>query len=181
MHVSGYNEELKTFADAHIPIFFSQYGSTLGTCGQRIFQETTAIYSPAMTRVFSGGIAYEFYDSPATRTGYWGNGLVKEERAAVGKGLTKLPDFHSLDVRLHGVKVAAVEEELKAETGAERREREIPPLSSHWHAGYPIPFTATDWNRVRRSLEEKVWLDVGEAAGTDTKLVQRPGPGAVRA
>ncbi|KAK7733133.1 hypothetical protein SLS53_008321 [Cytospora paraplurivora] len=180
MHVSGYNEELKTFADAHIPIFFSQYGSNLGTFGQRIFQETTAIYSPAMTRVFSGGIAYEFYDSPAIKSGHWGYGLVKEENAIVGKGLTKLPDFHSLNVRLHAVKVAAIEEELKAETRAERKEKDIPPLSSHWHAGYPIPFTATDWNKVRRSLEEKVWLDVGEAAGTDMKLGQLPGPGAVR-
>lgn len=69
-----------------------------------------------MTHIFSGGIAYEFYDcSPSaapsmvgTRIGKWGYGLVREEQAdtaigVLGRGLTKLPDFLSLRARLQHV------------------------------------------------------------------------------
>lgn len=64
-----------------------------------------------MTSVFSGGIAYEFYDSPDVRSAHWGYGLVREEREAVvgGRGLTKLPDFYGLKARLDEVVVACVE------------------------------------------------------------------------
>jgi hypothetical protein len=44
---------------ATIPIFFSEYGNN--SHQPRLFQETTAIYSPFMSRVFSGGCAYEFW------------------------------------------------------------------------------------------------------------------------
>lgn len=163
MHVSGYNEELKTFSDAHIPIFFSQYGCNLGTWGQRIFQETSAIYSPAMTRVFSGGIAYEFFDSPDTGSSHWGFGLVREEDTAVGRGVTKLPDFRSLKERLDMCGNADAQGEMEFETGSDRTaKKDIPPLSSHWKAGHAIPYSMANWNEVRRSLEEKVWTDVGE-------------------
>lgn len=170
MHVSGYNDELRTFSNAHIPIFFSQYGCNLGTWGQRIFQETLAIYSPAMTRVFSGGIAYEFFDSPDTGSSHWGFGLVREEDAVVGKGVTKLPDFYSLKERLDACKNAAVQEELEDDTRSDGTGKEIPPLSSHWKAGHAMPYSMANWNEVRRALEEKVWMDVGEVTTADIKL-----------
>lgn len=170
MHVSGYNQELKTFANAHIPIFFSQYGCKLGTWGHRIFQETTAIHSPAMTAVFSGGIAYEFYDSPESRSGHKGYGLVTEEHAAAGKGVTKLPDFYNLKERLSKCKDAVVQEEVEGGPDSDSMERDFPPLSSHWKAGHAMPFTIADWDEVRRDLEEKVWMDVGDLSGTDLKL-----------
>lgn len=77
-----------------------------------------------MTAIFSGGIAYEFYDcsppaapaTPGTRIGKWGYGLVREagdgegegqgvgaDLVCVGRGLTKLPDFLSLKARLKQV------------------------------------------------------------------------------
>lgn len=174
MHVSGYNQELKTFADAHIPIFFSQYGCNLGAWGHRIFQETTAIHSPAMTRVFSGGIAYEFYDEPDVRSGHWGYGLVKEENAVVGKGVTKLRDFDSLKSRLVKCKSAVDMEEMESEMTVDDMERQFPPLSSHWKAGHALPYTMADWNEVRRGLEEKVWTDVSEPTETGPKLGHQP-------
>lgn len=173
MHVSGYNEELKTFANAHIPIFFSQYGCNLGTCGKRIFQETTAIYSPAMATVFSGGIVYEYHDSPNDRSAHWGYGLVREEEAVVGKGVTKLPDFYSFKERLNSCKGAVVQEETKDEAKSDNMEMNIPPLSSHWKAGHAMPYSMANWVEVRRNLEEKVWTDIGELTASDMKLVHQ--------
>lgn len=170
MHVSGYNQELKTFANAHIPIFFSQYGCKLGTWGHRIFQETTAIHSPAMTAVFSGGIAYEFYDSPESRSGHRGYGLVTEENAAAGKGVTRLPDFYNLKEKLSKCKDAVVQEEVEGGSDSDSMERDFPPLSSHWKAGHAMPYTIANWDEVRRDLEEKVWMDVGDLSGTDLKM-----------
>lgn len=180
-------QQLKTFANAHIPVFFSQYGCNLGACGRRIFQETTAIYSPAMTHIFSGGIAYEFYDcspsaspsSMGTRIGKWGYGLVREEDEAigVGRGLTILPDFLSLRARLQKVcepdgmpifqrrmseETIDDEDELSEEESSSsdnEKSREFPQLSAHWRAGYALPSVA-DWQGVKKNLEEKMWIEV---------------------
>lgn len=178
LHISGYKQELKTFDDAHIPVFFSQYGCNLGACGKRIFQETSAIYSSAMTRVFSGGIAYEFYDSPDIKSGLWGYGLVRqEEGAVVGKGLTKLPDFESLRGRLESCQdESIVEEEMEEGDFKSPAGGEIPPLSSHWKAGHPLPYSMANWNEVRQSLEGKVWMEVGveELTTKDFQLSHQP-------
>ncbi|ROV92208.1 hypothetical protein VMCG_09307 [Cytospora schulzeri] len=129
MQVSDYNQEPKTFANAHVPIFFSQYGCNLSTWGHRIFQETTAIHSPTMTLVFSGGIAYELYDSPDSRSGRRGHGLE----------------------RLNQCKDSVVPEEMRSEN-LDSMEREFPPRSSHWKA---MPYTMANWIEVRWVLEEK--------------------------
>lgn len=53
--------QLHRFSSTIIPIFLSEYG---GSSHQpRHFQETTALYSPAMNRIFSGGCVYEFCQS----------------------------------------------------------------------------------------------------------------------
>ncbi|KAI7780112.1 hypothetical protein LA080_000031 [Diaporthe eres] len=172
LHISGYKQELKTFDNAHIPVFFSQYGCNLGACGKRIFQETSAIYSSAMTRVFSGGIAYEFYDSPDIRSGLWGYGLVRQE----GTGITKLPDFDSLRNRLENCQDESVLEEEMEGGNFKSVSGDIPPLSPHWKAGHPLPYSMADWNEVRQSLEDKVWMEVGveELTTTDFQLSHQP-------
>lgn len=116
-----------------------------------------------MTRVFSGGIAYEFYDSPDIRSGLWGYGLVRQENAVVGKGVTKLPDFDSLRKRLENSEDESVVEEEMEEGDFKLSSEEIPPLSAHWKAGHPLPpaYSMANWNEVRQSLEEKVWMEVG--------------------
>ncbi|KAJ0104214.1 hypothetical protein J7T55_001701 [Diaporthe amygdali] len=176
LHISGYKQELKTFDDAHIPVFFSQYGCNLGACGKRIFQETSAIYSPAMTRVFSGGIAYEFYDSPDIKSGLWGYGLVRHEDAIVGRGLTKLPDFESLRKRLDSCQDASAVQEEGEEGDFDMSSADIPPLAPHWKAGHAMPYSMANWSEVRQSLEEKVWMEVGvgELTTTDFQLSHQP-------
>lgn len=159
--------QLNSFSDTHIPVFLSQYGCNLGACGARIFQETSAIYSPAMTSVFSGGIAYEFYDSPDIQSAHWGYGLVRAERAVVGRGLTKLPDFYGLKARLDACQDAEVpapvlqdDAEREETRDVSQRVRDIPPLSNHWKAGHALPYSLADWSGVRRGLDEKMWVEV---------------------
>ncbi|KAH7039933.1 Glucanosyltransferase-domain-containing protein [Microdochium trichocladiopsis] len=59
IEISGWNHLERAFSRTPVPVFFSEYGAQ---CGKpRIFRETaTALYTPAMTRTFSGGIVYEF-------------------------------------------------------------------------------------------------------------------------
>lgn len=117
-----------------------------------------------MTSVFSGGIVYEFYDSPDIQSCHWGYGLVRVEDTVVGKGLTKLSDYHSLKSRL-----AACEETMSKQrwptcsTDGEGRGRILqdpPPLSSHWKAGHALPYSLADWSGVRRNLDGKLWVEV---------------------
>lgn len=157
--------QLKTFADSQIPVFLSQYGCNLGACGARIFQETSAIYSPVMTSVFSGGVAYEFYDSPDIQSAHWGYGLVRVEHdAVVGRGLTKLPDFDGLKARLEACEdEVTCEPQARGENGRQGQTmttKEMPPLSKHWKAGCALPYSLADWGAVSRGLDEKAWVEV---------------------
>ncbi|KAH1550733.1 1 3-beta-glucanosyltransferase gel2 [Aspergillus fumigatus] len=55
---SGYDVLTKDFADASIPVFFSEYG-----CNEvqpRYFSEVQALYGQEMTQSFSGGLVYEY-------------------------------------------------------------------------------------------------------------------------
>lgn len=129
-----------------------------------------------MTRVFSGGIAYEFYDSPDIRSGLWGYGLVRHEDAVVGKGLTKLPDFDSLRKRLENSGDESIVEEEMVEGNFKLTSGDLPPLSPHWKAGHPLPYSMANWSEVRQSLEEKVWMEVGveELTTKDFQLSHQP-------
>lgn len=119
-----------------------------------------------MTSVFSGGIAYEFYDSPDIQSAHWGYGLVRVERAIVGGGLTKLPDFHGLRARLEacdaGIPNSVLQDdsETKEMHTVSQKVRDIPPLSNHWKAGHALPYSLADWSGVRRGLDEKMWVEV---------------------
>lgn len=53
--------KVKRYSHFHIPTFFSEYGNNANR--PRDFGETAAMLSsPAMTKVFSGGFAYEFWE-----------------------------------------------------------------------------------------------------------------------
>lgn len=121
-----------------------------------------------MTNVFSGGIAYEFYDSSSIRSGQWGYGLVRvEEEAVVGaNGLTKLPDYFTLKSRLEACDSSAsttTTPQPRADGGGYEAlrsvVRDIPPLSPHWKAGYALPSIA-DWKGVQKNMDEKLWVEV---------------------
>jgi hypothetical protein len=54
-------KQINQLGHAAIPIFFSEYGNTSHQL--RLFQETTALYSPLMSCLFYGGCVYEFWQS----------------------------------------------------------------------------------------------------------------------
>ncbi len=60
---SGYNSLTKFFANYSVPVFFAEYGcNTVGGADGRLWAETTELYSTDMTYVWSGGIAYEYFE-----------------------------------------------------------------------------------------------------------------------
>lgn len=59
---SGYNDQIEFFSDYNVPVFFAEYGcNEPDGADARIFEETGALYSDAMTEVFSGGIVYMYH------------------------------------------------------------------------------------------------------------------------
>lgn len=62
MKASGYSQQAQFFEGYSVPIFFAEYGCNLPNGGSgRIFDETTALYEDEMTKVFSGGIVYMYF------------------------------------------------------------------------------------------------------------------------
>lgn len=60
---SGYEERTAAFENYSVPAFFSEYGcNNPGGGASRIWQETGALYSSQMNQVWSGGIAYEYFE-----------------------------------------------------------------------------------------------------------------------
>lgn len=74
--MSGYDRLVARLQSAALPIIMSEYG--VNTQKPRQFQETAALYSPQMSQVFSGGCAYEFWES---RNAYGLVELVGQEQA----------------------------------------------------------------------------------------------------
>lgn len=59
---SGYSEVVDFFSNFSVPVFFAEYGCNSDGAADRIFQETTALYSDEMTSVIAGGIVYMYFE-----------------------------------------------------------------------------------------------------------------------
>lgn len=59
---SGYSEVVDFFSNFSVPVFFSEYGCNSDGAADRIFQETTELYSDDMTSVIAGGIVYMYFE-----------------------------------------------------------------------------------------------------------------------
>ena len=59
MDTSGYSQITTMFVNWSTPVFFSEYGCT--NPSPRKFMEVLAIYGLEMSRVFSGGIVYRYF------------------------------------------------------------------------------------------------------------------------
>ncbi|KAK3697732.1 hypothetical protein LTR37_017314 [Vermiconidia calcicola] len=82
MESSGYNRLIERYESTTIPFFFSEYGNTPNL--PRLFDETIALYSPQMTRVFSGGFVYKFWHG-ANPYGLVGTLPAREEGVTPGE------------------------------------------------------------------------------------------------
>lgn len=85
--VSGYAEKVKLYSGYSIPIFLSEFGCN-EVAGSRPFTEIEAIYSDAMTTVFSGGLVYEY----SNETNNYGLVQISDN----GTYVTKLTDYYNL-------------------------------------------------------------------------------------
>lgn len=90
---SSYDKRVEFFSDYPVPVFFAEYGCIEGIDGgatHRPFTEVQALYGPDMTKVFSGGIVYEWF---MEENDY---GLVSID----GSKVSPYPDFTSLQSQL---------------------------------------------------------------------------------
>jgi hypothetical protein len=62
MSGSGYEKQVEFFSNYSVRVFLAEYGCNVPDGAEgRLFEDTTALYSDDMSHVFSGGIAYMYY------------------------------------------------------------------------------------------------------------------------
>lgn len=59
---SGYSTVVDFFSNYSVPVFFAEYGCNSDGAADRIFEETTELYSDDMTSVIAGGIVYMYFE-----------------------------------------------------------------------------------------------------------------------
>lgn len=130
------NRQIEQFAEARVPVFLSEYGGREGNQA-RPFGEAQALHGPAMTPVFSGGCAYEFFEAANHY------GLV---RGGSDGALRPTEDFPILRARLRAapspVTIAGWAEPPPPPTP--------PPPPGTWDA---VPVCPLDWGEVRARVE----------------------------
>ncbi|OBT76773.1 hypothetical protein VF21_04495 [Pseudogymnoascus sp. 05NY08] len=98
---SGYQNHTETFASYSVPVFFAEYGCNTGTAsgaGARDFSEVAALYGTNMSKVFSGGIVYEYFQEVNDY------GLV----TVTGNTVSKLKDYDNFSTKIHAVSPSSV-------------------------------------------------------------------------
>ena len=95
---SGYNVLVADFSNTTIPVFFSEYGCNI--IEPRVWDEVQALYSPMMTSVMSGGLAYEFTE------GSNNYGLVN---ISANESATLRVDYNNLQAQLNKISISALE------------------------------------------------------------------------
>lgn len=128
MQKSGYADQVDFFKNYSVPVFFAEYGCNEpdGAAG-RIFEETTALYSDAMTDVISGGIVYMYFQEANDY------GLVKI--GSDGKA-TKLKDYSALQSKVAKADPSGIDSsDYKPSASA----ASCPKLSDTWQANSVLP------------------------------------------
>lgn len=124
---SGYRERTMEFSDFGVPIFFSEYGCN--TVSPRPFTEVEALYGSTMSKVWSGGIAYEYFDSVNRY------GIVTEDKDG---GIHKSEDYEILKQRLNSIELFKIHK-LQIEKGIPSPNCTDSDLESLWKASKEIP------------------------------------------
>ncbi|PHH93111.1 hypothetical protein CDD83_491 [Cordyceps sp. RAO-2017] len=130
MQKSGYTQQTKFFEDYSVPVFFAEYGCNIPSGAEgRIFDETAALYSDEMTKVFSGGIVYMYFQE---ENDY---GLVKVQ----GNKATRMKNFQALKEQVTNSTPKAVERDSYNPTNQPQKCPD--PKAGSWHANEALPPT----------------------------------------
>lgn len=126
---SGYKERTEEFRNYPVPIFFSEFGCNVKR--PRPFTEVEALYSRLMTDVWSGGIAYMYFEEPNQY------GVVQVN----GGDVEELEDFKFLQKQFADVDPkGATLDEYKV-TFKAAKAPSCPSSSKFWQASADLPHT----------------------------------------
>lgn len=133
---SGYSQRVEEFANYTVPAFFAEYGCNTPNGGDtsdgaaRPWEEVGTLFSSKMTDVFSGGIAYEYFEEVNDF------GLVS---VASGGSVNTLADFNSLSSQIASVTPTTVASSTYTPTNTVPRD--CPSLQTgYWQAtSSPLP------------------------------------------
>ncbi|CAK7906231.1 pH-responsive protein 1 [[Candida] anglica] len=124
---SGYRERTAEYSNFPVPIFFSEYGcNTAGP--SRPFTEVEAIYGSTMSSVWSGAIAYSYFE------GENHYGIVQERPDGT---VQKMGDFETLSMRLNSAQPKSA---IKKQQNSGKIPN-CPKQSSVWKASSVLPPT----------------------------------------
>ena len=127
---SSYDKRVEFFSDYPVPVFFAEYGCIEGIAGgptHRPFTEVGTLYGDDMTKVFSGGIVYEWF---MEENDY---GLVSVD----GSKVSPYPDFTSLQSQLKTINPTTTK---RAEYTPSNKPPPCPTEDNSWLAkASPLP------------------------------------------
>ncbi|KAJ6193538.1 Glucanosyltransferase-domain-containing protein [Bipolaris maydis] len=169
-----YDDLLHRFTNTCIPIFLSEYGNN--SQKPRLFQETTTLYSSAMSRVFSGGCVYEFWQNtngyglvempkhrgdkqiPAHKQNSESDSLIYERRETDRGVLLILRDFVNYKTRL--AEIGDIEVEIDEESTEKKKEKQETGTEAigGWQANLHVPESCVDWVSIKGSFERMKFL-----------------------
>jgi|SRR5690242_1640355 len=184
MHMSGYEALVTRLENAAIPIFMSEYGTNLQS--PRLFLETTALYSPRMSEVFSGGCVYEFWQAsnryglvelssqdntpdPALEqrlqqaVAQANDSRKTAEKRETERGcLSIFHDFVNYKMNLDATKDIEKhwEGDIMERQAAERESADTTQRSWPWEPEFQIPDTVIDWAQLGDHINGKDLLYV---------------------
>ncbi|RKF79475.1 1,3-beta-glucanosyltransferase [Golovinomyces cichoracearum] len=122
---SGYDQRTLEFANYSVPAFFAEYGCN--TIRPRKFTEVEALYGKEMTKVWSGGIMYMYFQEANDY------GLV----SVSGGKVTKLPDFNVFSNQLN--KVSPSNTPASAYQVTNTVPQKCPTVGPSWSASSNLP------------------------------------------